>query len=199
MIVRNLTGHSNEYTSNVYHVTGNYHKLSDLHTLIDVGRDVSVLRDLRMLRTGIGKKPVDQIFLTHSHFDHAALLKEILARYPVPVYAHPESRIQGIIPVQDKEIVQIGDRECEVLWASAHSEDSICYFCHDDRYLFSGDVPIRIYTSDGIYDPAFLPFFEKISSFDVKEIYPGHGDPIIGDVQHILDESYKNLRESHFV
>ncbi|PKL60112.1 MAG: hypothetical protein CVV33_04380, partial [Methanomicrobiales archaeon HGW-Methanomicrobiales-4] len=101
--------------------------------------------------------------------------------------------------VQDQEIVQIGDRECEVIWACAHSEDSTCYFCYDDGYLFSGDVPIRIYTSDGIYEPAFLPVFERICSLDVKEIYPGHGDPIIGDVKHLLDESYRNLKESHFV
>jgi glyoxylase-like metal-dependent hydrolase (beta-lactamase superfamily II) len=167
--------------------------------MIDVGRDGSVLGELRTVRTGMGKKAVDQIFLTHSHFDHAALLKEILARYPVPVYAHPESRIQGIIPVQDYDIIQIGDRECEVIWAYAHSEDSTCYFCHKDGYLFSGDVPIRIYTSDGTYNTAFLPVFERLCSFEVKEIYPGHGDPITGNVKHLLEESYRNLKESSFI
>lgn len=199
MKVRNLTGQSTEYTSNVYHITGDYFQMSDLHTLIDVGRDASILEDLRMIRTGIGKKPVDQIFLTHSHFDHASLLNEILTRYPVPVYAHPGSRIQGVIPVQDQEIVQIGDRECEVIWASTHSEDSTCYFCYDDGYLFSGDIPIRIYTRDGTYDQAFLPVFERICSLNVKEIYPGHGDPIRAGIRHLLDDSYRNLKESHFV
>ena len=199
MKVRNLTGHSTEYTSNVYHITGEYLQLHDLNTLMDVGRDVSVLGELRTIRTGIGKKPVDQIFLTHSHFDHASLLSEILERYPVPVYAHPESRIQGIIPVHDEQTVQIGDRNCEVIWAYAHSEDSTCYFCHDDGYLFSGDVPIRIYTSNGVYNQAFLAVFERICSLPVKEIYPGHGEPISHDVEHMLRGSYQNLRESSFV
>jgi len=199
MIVRNLSGQSTEYTSNVYHVTGDFLQLSDLNTLVDVGRDVSVLGELRTIRTGIGKKPVDQIFLTHSHFDHAALLKDILSRFPVPVYAHPHSRIEGIIPVMDGDTVTMADRRCEVIWAGTHSEDSICYFCHDDGILFSGDVPMRIYTTDSIYESTFLAAFERICSFEVKEIMPGHGNPVQGIVRHILDESLKNLRKSNFV
>lgn len=198
MKIRNLTGQSTEYTSNVYHVTGEYRQLNDQSTLIDVGRDLSILGELRSLRTGIGKKPVDQIYLTHSHFDHAGLLKEILSRYPVPVYAHPESRIANIIPVADQEIVHIADQDFEVIWAGTHSEDSICYFCHEEGILFSGDVPIRIYTNDGLYNPAFLSAFERICSHDIREIYPGHGDPIIGNVRHLLDESYRNLKRSKF-
>ena len=199
MIIRNLTVQSTEYTSNVYHVTGEFRQLTDQSTLIDVGRDVSILGELRSIRTGIGKKPVDQIYLTHSHFDHSGLLKEILIRYQVPVYAHPESRIPNIIPIADKEIVQIGDQSCEVIWAGTHSEDSICYFSHDQGILFSGDVPVRIYTSDGIYEPAFLSAFERINSYQVQEIYPGHGDPIINNVPHLLEESYRNLKRSKFV
>jgi glyoxylase-like metal-dependent hydrolase (beta-lactamase superfamily II) len=199
MIVRNLTGQSTEYTSNVYHVMGEYLQLRDITTLVDVGRDQTVLGELRTIRTGIGKKPVDQIFLTHSHFDHAQLLKEILERYPVPVYAHPESRIPGIIPIRDNQKLRIGDRDCEAIWAGVHSEDSICYFVHDEGILFCGDVPMRIYTNDGIYSHDFLPAFEKICSYEVKTIYPGHGDPIEGNVRHLLEESFKNLKESTFV
>lgn len=199
MYVRNLTGLSTEYTSNVYHITGEYLQLSDLSTLIDVGRDEKVLGELRTIRTGIGNKPLDQIFLTHSHFDHAGLLKEILTWYPVPVYAHPLSRIPGIIPLQDKQLVHIGDRDCEVIWGGTHSEDSVCYYCHDEGILFSGDIPMRIYTNDGTYDSAFLQVFERIWSYNVKEIYPGHGDPMGGDVRHLLDESYRNLKGSEFI
>ena len=199
MQIRNLTGQSTEYTSNVYHVTGDYLQLSDQSSLIDVGRDVSILGELRTIRTGIGKKPVDQIFLTHSHFDHAGLLHEILDRYPVPVYAHPDSRVQGIIPLHDKQMVHIGDHTCEVIWGGTHSEDSVCYFCHDDGVLFSGDIPIRIYTDDGVYDPAFLQVFERICSYEVREIYPGHGDPIREGVRHMLEESLGNLKRSKFV
>ncbi|MDD1729105.1 MAG: MBL fold metallo-hydrolase [Methanospirillum sp.] len=198
MQIHNLTSQSTEYTSNVYHITGEYLQLSDQSTLIDVGRDIRVIGELRTIRTGIGKKPVDQIFLTHSHFDHAGLLKEILERYPVPVYAHPQSRIPGIHPLQDQQIVHIGDNECEVIWGGTHSEDSVCYFCQEKGILFSGDVPMRIYTNDGIYDPAFLLTFERISSYEVKEIYPGHGDPIVDGVRHMLDESYRNLKGSKF-
>lgn len=198
MRVKNLSDQSTEYTSNVYHVIGDYLQLSDLNTLIDVGRDESVLGQLRTIKTGLGKKAVDQIYLTHSHFDHAALLGEILSRYPVPVYAHPESRIPGIIPILDGQIIYIADRKCEAVWAEAHSEDSICYYSPDDGLLFSGDIPIRIYTNDGIYNPEFLPVFEKICSFELTAIYPGHGEPIGGNVRHLLDESLYNLKRSKF-
>ncbi|HWQ68256.1 MAG TPA: MBL fold metallo-hydrolase [Methanospirillum sp.] len=198
MKVQNLTGQSTEYTSNAYHVSGKYLQLTDQNAMIDVGRDPAVLGALRTMRTGIGKKPIDTIFLTHSHFDHAGLLKEILNRYPVPVYAHPESRIEGIVPVQDGELVKIGDQNCEVIWACVHSEDSVCYYCPEDKILFSGDIPIRIYTNDGIYGPDFLPAFERICSYDLDTVYPGHGDPITGDVAHLLKTSLQNLRESNF-
>jgi glyoxylase-like metal-dependent hydrolase (beta-lactamase superfamily II) len=178
---------------------GEYLQLSDLNTLVDVGRDERVLGEIRTIRAGIGKKPLDQIFLTHSHFDHAALLKEILTRFDVPVYAHPESRISGIIPLQDGQKVTMGDNEVEVIFAGAHSEDSVCFFCNDNGVLFSGDVPMRIYTKDGVFEKSFLSAFEKIHSYEVKEIMPGHGDPIIGNVRHMLNESYQNLKESSFV
>lgn len=199
MKIRNLSGQSTGYTSNVYHVIGEYLQLTDKNTLIDVGRDESVLGQLRTIKTGIGKKPVDQVLLTHSHFDHAALLGEILSRYPVPVYAHPESRTPGIIPVHDGQTIQIADRKTEVIWARAHSEDSTCYYCPEEGMLFSGDVPIRIYTEDGVYNHEFLPVFERICSYDLKTIYPGHGDPIEGNLRHLLDESFHNLKRSRFV
>ena len=199
MNVRNLSGQSTEYTSNVYHATGEYLQFRDLSTLIDVGRDESVLGALRTIRTGLGKKPVDQIFLTHSHFDHAGLLREILSRYAVPVYGHPQTRIEGVIPLSDGEQVRIADRECEVIWADAHSEDSVCYYSPDDGILISGDIPVRIYTRDGVYNPGFLPIFERFCSFELKVIYPGHGDPITDNLPHMLDESYANLKRSTFV
>lgn len=199
MIIQNLTKDSEEYTSNVYHVTGAYRQITDLSTLIDVGRDSLILGELKNIKPGIGKKAIDQIFLTHSHFDHAGLLKEIVSQYPVPVYAHPESRASNIVPLYNNDRVQIGDQEFEVIWAGTHSEDSVCYFCHENGVLFSGDIPIRIYTSDGTFDPSYLPTYERIHSYDVQVIYPGHGDPITHDVRHLLDESYQNLKRSNFV
>ena len=95
--------------------------------------------------------------------------------------------------------MRIADRECEVIWADAHSEDSVCYYSPDDGILFSGDIPVRIYTRDGVYNPGFLPIFERFCSFELKVIYPGHGDPITDNLPHMLDESYANLKRSTFV
>ncbi len=71
MLVRNLTEKSDYYTSNVWHICGTYHALSDMNTLIDVGRDPGIMESLETIRCGLGKRPVEHVILTHSHFYHA--------------------------------------------------------------------------------------------------------------------------------
>ena len=79
-----------------------------------------------MFGTGIGKSPVDQVILTHSHFDHAGLLKEIIRQYHPVIYAHPETRCEKSMHLQDKEEIKVGDQKCEIIFTPGHSDDSIC-------------------------------------------------------------------------
>lgn len=196
MLISNLTTGSHEYTSNAYHVTGSYYSLSDLNTLIDAGRDPAIIDTLKHIRTGIGKKPVEQVFITHSHFDHAEMCRQVILSWGVPVYAHPASRLTGVIPVGDRQYCHIGDRDCEIIHTPGHSDDSICILCRDEGILFSGDSPVRIYTPDGEYPGAYLEAFEYICSQPVRVIYPGHGDPITENTASILEQSLNNLRKS---
>ena len=70
MKIINLTENSTVYTSNVYLVLGSWNSLSDVNTLFDVGRDPNILEILNNTSTGFGKKRVEQVVLTHSHYDH---------------------------------------------------------------------------------------------------------------------------------
>ncbi|HOJ96043.1 MAG TPA: MBL fold metallo-hydrolase [Methanospirillum sp.] len=199
MLVRNLTEKSDYYTSNVWHICGTYHALSDLNTLIDVGRDPVIMESLETIRCGLGKRPVEQVILTHSHFDHAGMLPKIREKYNPHIYAHPLSRNDETTPLADRQKIQIGEQECMVVYAPGHSEDSLCIVCEEEHLLFSGDVPLRIYSHDGEFSTQFLDAYELFVSVGIQTIYPGHGDQITCNVPHLMEESLKNIRKSRIV
>jgi endoribonuclease LACTB2 len=199
MLVKNLTEKSEYYTSNVWHICGAYHTLSDKNTLIDVGRDPGVLEILESIKCGLGKGPVDQIILTHSHFDHAGMLSRVIEKYHPKVFAHPSSRNSGIITLHDREKLQVGEQTCMAIYAPGHSEDSMCILCEEEHLLFSGDAPMRIYSDDGEYSFQFLDAYELFVASELQVIYPGHGDPITYNVPELMSESLRNLKHSRIV
>jgi endoribonuclease LACTB2 len=196
MIIKDMTLGKKEYTSSVWYVSGDFHSFSDVNTLIDVGYDPIVFPHIEQIKPGIGKKTIDQIILTHSHFDHTYNLIAILEHFPVPVFAHPKNDTPGIIPVSNHEKIRIADLEGEIIYAPGHSEDSICILCPDEGILFSGDMPYRIFSDSDEYHPDFVEALEYICSFDVQMIYPGHGDPITDHTQHLLEDSYMTIKRN---
>ncbi|PWR74228.1 MBL fold metallo-hydrolase [Methanospirillum lacunae] len=196
MIIKDLTLGKKEYTSSVWHVSGEFHSFSDVNTLIDTGYDKIVLSHLEQMKPGIGKKIIDKIVLTHSHFDHTQNVTEILKRFPVPVYAHPKNDTPGIIPVANHEKIRIADQVGEVIYTPGHSEDSISILCPDDGILFSGDMPYRIFSDSDEYHSDFIEALEYICSHDIRVIYPGHGDPITDYPQHLLEDSLLTIKKS---
>jgi glyoxylase-like metal-dependent hydrolase (beta-lactamase superfamily II) len=66
-----------QYTCNVYLVLGTWNRIEDVNTLVDVGPDDFILNEIPEIPTGVGKVPVQQIVLTHNHFDHAAGMERV--------------------------------------------------------------------------------------------------------------------------
>lgn len=196
MIISNLTVGRKEYTSSVWYVTGEYHAFSDVNTLIDVGYDPIVCNNLEQIKPGIGKKKIDQILLTHSHFDHTYNINSVLKRYPAPVFGHPKNDIPCVTPVEDHAKIRVADQEGEIIYTSGHSEDSICILCPEAGVLFSGDIPYRIFSDSDEYHSDFIDALEYICSYDIVAIYPGHGDPITDHTQHLLEDSLKVIKRS---
>lgn len=194
MKIFNLTDKNGSiYTSNVYFIRGDMNALNDVNTIVDVGRDPSIIKKIWTSSTGVGKKTVAKVILTHNHYDHASLLPEIRKEFNPEVYAF--SKLDNLVDilVKDGDALKIGDRMFEVIHIPGHSADSICLYCEEEKILFAGDTPVAIYEKGRNYEDSFVQAFIKLGDRDIQDIYLGHGDPITGYGNKIIRHSLLNL------
>jgi glyoxylase-like metal-dependent hydrolase (beta-lactamase superfamily II) len=190
-----LHGNPQNYSCNAYLVRGDSNEREDVNTLVDVGIDGSICGEIENLCTGIGKKKVAQVVLTHDHYDHAAGLGVIVARYHPQVYALAPGKHVDVLLV-DGQVLRLGDQEFEVMHTPGHSEDSICFYCARERTLFAGDTPFDVKTPGGSYPGELLASLERIASRDVATIYAGHASPVTSGVPELLRRTIRNIRQS---
>ena len=184
------------YSSNVYLVLGDWSGVSDVNTLVDVGRDPAVLDALAHAPTGVGKTAVEQVVLTHGHYDHVELLGAIRDRFQPTVCAF-DGGVEGTDRVlQDGDELKAGDETFEVLHTPGHSSDSICLHCPEEGVLFAGDTPLLVHSSDGTYEESFAAALEKICARNVRAIYFGHGAPLLADCTSLLQRSLEIVNKS---
>ena len=196
MRVINLTENSSTYTANVYFVRGSWNAIDDVNTLVDVGRDSKIIERIDAISGGVGKKKIDQVILTHSHYDHASLLPLIRKIYDPVVYAF-SPYLEGVdYLLKGGEKIKIGDGMFEVIHTPIHSADSICLYCEEEGVLFAGDTPIAIRSADEIYDASFIEMLIKLYSENIQKIYPGHGDPVTEGSREIIYISLTNMRRA---
>ncbi len=182
------------YSSNVYLVLGDWNRIEDINTLVDVGSDPAILDQLEEIHTGVGKKKVEQVVLTHSHSDHTSLLPLIRERYNPTVFAF-SPYLDGVDHVlKHGQRLQMGDREFEVIHTPGHSDDSISLFNVEDGVLFVGDTPVIIRSQDGSYEDGFVLAMQNICHRNVNKIYFGHDEPICQGAQGLLMASLANIR-----
>ncbi len=196
MRIWDLSGGCHEYTSNVYLLTGTRNRITNVNTLIDTGRDPAIIRNLSMIPVGIGKRPVEQVILTHTHYDHTGNLVIIKESYRPRVCGF-SSYYKGIDHVlHDNEVVLAGDSHLWVIHAPGHSGDSVCLYCPEEQTLFVGDTPVLIRSRGGCYEMEFIRALERIASLDVKTIFFGHGPPLQERCNECIRESLFLVQES---
>ncbi len=191
-----VKGYCDVYTSNVYLVIGEWKRIEDLNTLIDVGNDPSIIDVISKLDTGIGKKKVEQVILTHEHSDHTGILPLIIKEYNPVVYAYSPF-LEGVThTVGNDEFIRVGDTNFEVIHTPGHSSDSISLYNEDHKVLFVGDTPVIVRGLNGGYEDDFINALKKLCHKKVKSIYFGHGDPVMQGGHSLLIESLSNIRNS---
>jgi glyoxylase-like metal-dependent hydrolase (beta-lactamase superfamily II) len=170
--------------------------MEDVNTLVDVGRDDNIIDEIYHASTGVGKSKIEQVILTHNHYDHASLLPNIKNLFHPQVYAY-SSHLEGVDRyVKGGELIKVADRICEIIYTPGHSNDSLCLYCEEEKSLFAGDTPLIIRSVGGSYEEGFVRALEYICKKDVQIIYFGHGSPLSNGCNKLMLESLANVRKS---
>jgi glyoxylase-like metal-dependent hydrolase (beta-lactamase superfamily II) len=147
--------------------------------LIDPGADPDSLEAMLA-----GTYPL-AILLTHSHADHIGALGEMRARLGVPVLAHPGPHVAGAAialdrPLEDGEIIPIGEQAVRAIYTPGHTSDMICYAVVGDDTVVVGDTifdggPGRTWSADDFRTTLHILRTVVLSWPDATLCYPGHG------------------------
>jgi glyoxylase-like metal-dependent hydrolase (beta-lactamase superfamily II) len=181
---------------NVGYDATNYYVLADTRPklLVDVGWPGTLPKlEHQCKRMGIGLPDIKHFLITHYHPDHAGLAQELkragcklivmenqLAAVPVlRTYMKPENHYADI-DLADSITLKFSDSRAflaqlgihgEVISTPGHSDDSVTLIL-DEGAGFTGDLthPLMIMEDNTLHES-----WERIRSFGVKTICPGHG------------------------
>ncbi len=164
-------------------------------TLIDVGTNEFILNALGKEFGNIDNIKIDQVILTHSHFDHAGGLPFILQNWKPKVYAY--TPIVGVTnKIEDTLKLSVAGYQAELFHTPGHTHDSICIYFPIQKILFSGDTTLDIRSTVGSYHKSYLSVLEYINSLEIDEIYGGHGEIIRDDIKPMLEKTIQNIKNS---
>ncbi len=194
------------YDGNVYLI------LDERPILVDAGMMAGPT--LRNIKKYIDPSKIEMILLTHCHHDHsgaAAELKEatgaklLLSEKEVTcvgddlttvayLFGMDAPQFQVDETLSEGRILDIGKWKLEVLETPGHSQGSICLYEKTERVLFSGDTVFPdgnigrtdMYGGDTI---KLIKSIERLTSLDVKTMYPGHMEITGRDVNRQIQMS----------
>ena len=181
------------YSCNAYLILGDWNRVEDVNTLIDPGTDGFVLDEIARISTGLGKVAVEQVLLTHNHFDHAAGVPAIKERFGAKVLAFTDGPGVDELLV-DGQFVRAGNDWLEVIYTPAHSSDSICLHAPAAKALFSGDTQLKAHSSGDAYCQQYLSGLTRLASRSIEVIYSGHDAPITTGCEAIIREILRICR-----
>lgn len=140
-----------------------------------------------------------KILLTHTHWDHIADTAPLKNKYHIPVYVHafdalnlenPGSdglpcwiAIEGVVPehlVTAGEKILVGNYSFEVIETPGHTPGGICFYCKDEKVLFSGDTLFK-HSIGNLSFPTARPhlMWDSLSKLahlpSDTRVFPGHG------------------------
>lgn len=187
------------YCCNMYLVLGDWNTLHDVNTMIDVGTNGFLIQELETINTGVGKKRVEKVILTHEHFDHSGGLAAIIEQYePKEVWAYAD--LKGVTNhIKDNDETKIGDRDAIIMHTPGHSQDSVCIYVPEEKVLFSGDTQLNIKSPGGSYTDYYIKALERLHKLDIETIYPGHDVPYRGNIKKMLEDTLEIIHKSQVI
>jgi hydroxyacylglutathione hydrolase len=204
-----------QYDSNIYVIVGK------VPTIIDTGTGFHTKQVVDSMRKIVPLNQIQQILLTHEHFDHVGGVQDIViaskgtasifaSKAVVSKLAEGKStfaemlggkmpKIKIDVPLSDGEHITIGNETYEILTTPGHSIGSLCFYGKKSHMLFSGDT-IFAHGGFGRYDfpggdfTTLLNSVTRLASLEIRNLYPGHG-PVVEcqGKAHVLD-SLRNIQ-----
>jgi glyoxylase-like metal-dependent hydrolase (beta-lactamase superfamily II) len=142
---------------------------------------------------------LEQIWITHSHWDHIADTSRFKKALNIPIYIHEEDRgnlinpgsdgitcmniIEGVKPdylIADGDRLAVGNIEFKVIHTPGHSPGGVCFYSPSEKVLISGDTLFRG-TFGTLEAPTAQPqrMWESLAKLALlpaeTKVYPGHG------------------------
>lgn len=195
MKVITIKGSNRVYSSNVYLCLGDWNRIEDVNTLIDVGNDPVRIDAIEKFPSGVGKKRVERVILTHGHSDHMGILPLIHKAFEPEVCAFSPFFDSTTRVLKDGETVKIADRMCEIIHFPGHSDDSICIYCKEEGILFVGDASVIIQSGNGSYEKRFIDMLHALCRKNIQAIYFGHGEPLLVNAKQAILSSLNRIME----
>lgn len=186
MDITNLAEDTEDFTGNVWLISGNE------NVLIDTGSG-DCWRKIRELES------VDKVVITHSHYDHADNLPKVLDKFSPEIYSYePENLPVESEALNEGDTINLSGLDFEVFHTPGHKDDSICLYSPEEKMLFAGDLLFpdggfgRTDLDEGDRD-LLIESIEKIVDLDVGEMYCGH-DPAV--TENVNQQIQKSLEEA---
>ncbi|UCH77407.1 MAG: MBL fold metallo-hydrolase [Candidatus Coatesbacteria bacterium] len=141
----------------------------------------------RKVIAAVADRPVEAVFLTHGHSDHAGAVDEVVSATGAPwfVSAADEALAANYVRTpphrlfQDGDQIRFGTITWEVLATPGHTPGSVCF--RGPGVLFSGDTLFaggvgRTDLPGGSTEELFASLRDRILKLpDDTAVYPGHG------------------------
>lgn len=175
---------------------GDWSRIEDVNVLVDAGADPAVVPFVERAPTGVGKRKLDLVVLTHRHYDHVTMLGALKQRFAAPVAAWGPTGDGVDRALDDGEVLRFADEAVEVIHTPGHTDDSICLFARGSGALFVGDTPVIVNSRDGSYEGAYVNALRRLAALPVRTIYFGHGDALTEGCQERLGASLANVERS---
>ena len=203
------------YDSNIYVIYG------EKPSIVDTGTGMHHKQVISKISEIIDLDKIEQIILTHEHFDHTGGAKKIKAelKNEIKIIAHENAakKIERGISdfarmlgqefesvtvdkkLKDEDQINLGDNTFQVLYTPGHTPGCICLYDKNTKSLISGDT-VFSHGSFGRYDfpggsiEDLKNSIERLTKLDVENLYPGHETIVEGNANMHIKKSYENCR-----
>ncbi len=189
MEIENLAGNGKDFTGNIWHL-----EASDETVLVDVGTGDS-------WNSIKGLEEVDNVIITHSHYDHVDNLEKVVELFDPEVYAYePENLKVEASKLSEGDSVKLCGESFKVFHTPGHKDDSICLYSSDSGIVFTGDLIFpdggfgRTDLDEGDRDK-LIESIMKINKLDVKAFYSGHGEAVEENADRSIKASLQAAKQ----